>query len=80
MDSVLGQRTKFKFEKDKHGNKTKTPFPKTIGVSGVENMNEIFKDSPRQNFEGLETWNVSNVVNMVEMFCRCINFNQSLEK
>ncbi|MCI6343866.1 MAG: BspA family leucine-rich repeat surface protein, partial [Campylobacter sp.] len=32
----------------------------------------------RENFDGIELWNVSNVVNMSSMFYGCRNFNQPL--
>ncbi|BEG56986.1 hypothetical protein NHP21005_06740 [Helicobacter sp. NHP21005] len=47
-----------------------------IEVGALTDLSELFKNSPRKNFEGLEFWDVSNVVDMSGMFCWCDDFNQ----
>ncbi|BEG57270.1 hypothetical protein NHP21005_09580 [Helicobacter sp. NHP21005] len=51
-----------------------------IDVSAVEYMGKVFEGSQRQNFEGLESWDVSKVTNMRCMFRGCSSFNQPLDK
>ena len=49
-----------------------------IDTSLITDMSELFKNSNRDNFEGLETWNTSNVVNMGSMFELAENFNHNI--
>ncbi|HEC1779848.1 TPA: BspA family leucine-rich repeat surface protein, partial [Campylobacter lari] len=42
-------------------------------------MSNLFNNSKRKDFSGIEEWDVSNVTNMSDMFYCCTNFNQSLE-
>ena len=42
----------------------------------IKGYNTIITE--RENFDGIELWNVSNVVNMSSMFYGCKNFNQPL--
>ncbi|WP_281769759.1 BspA family leucine-rich repeat surface protein, partial [Helicobacter ailurogastricus] len=49
-----------------------------IDVSGVEDMSGVFSDSQRQNFEGLESWDVSKVKNMTGMFAGAKHFNHDI--
>ena len=49
-----------------------------IDTSLITDMSELFKNSKRVNFEGLETWNTSNVVNMSSMFELAENFNYNI--
>ena len=41
-------------------------------------MSELFKDSKRTDFSGIEKWNVSNVTSMGAMFAGCHDFNQDI--
>ena len=41
-------------------------------------MTELFKDSTRKNFDGLETWDTSNVTTMERMFHRAKYFNHPI--
>ncbi|MEI0557534.1 BspA family leucine-rich repeat surface protein [Brachyspira intermedia] len=49
-----------------------------IDTSLITDMSELFQNSKRVNFEGLETWNISNVVNMSSMFELAENFNYNI--
>ena len=49
-----------------------------IDVVNITDMSYLFKESTRKNFDGIEQWNVSNLINMREMFCNCRNFNQDI--
>ncbi|ECP5283770.1 BspA family leucine-rich repeat surface protein [Campylobacter lari] len=51
-----------------------------INVSNITDMSNLFNNSKRKDFSGIEEWDVSNVVYMDNMFYGCTNFNQSLEK
>ena len=49
-----------------------------IDTSQITDMSDLFAFSNRTDFSGIETWDVSNVTDMSEMFWRCENFNQPL--
>ncbi|WP_104740110.1 BspA family leucine-rich repeat surface protein [Helicobacter bizzozeronii] len=53
-----------------------------IDIGNLEDLSDVFEaydaSSRRQNFEGLETWDVSNVKKMSYMFSGCIDFNYPL--
>lgn len=49
-----------------------------IDVSGMEDMSEIFKNSQRQNFKGLEAWDVGHVKNTIEIFAGAKHFNHDI--
>ena len=49
-----------------------------IDVVNITDMSYLFKESIRENFDGIEQWNVSNLINMREMFYNCRNFNQDI--
>ena len=49
-----------------------------IDTSLITDMSELFKNSKRVNFEGLETWDTSNVVNMSSMFELAEKFNYNI--
>ena len=55
-----------------------------IDTSAITDMSSLFFKgynimiNERENFDGIEFWNVSNVTNMSSMFSRCKNFNQPL--
>lgn len=51
-----------------------------IDTSLITDMSELFKDSKREDFSGIETWDVSQVTNMFGMFADAKSFNQPLEK
>ncbi|TLE04079.1 BspA family leucine-rich repeat surface protein [Helicobacter bilis] len=42
-------------------------------------MSELFQNSKRTDFSGIESWDVSNVINMRSMFEHAISFNQPLD-
>ena len=46
----------------------------TINVKDITDMSELFKDSQRNSFEGIDSWDTSNVKNMKEMFKNASNF------
>lgn len=49
-----------------------------IDVSEITDMSNLFYNSNRKDFMGIETWDTSKVENMKYMFCGCENFNQPL--
>lgn len=49
-----------------------------INTSKITDMSELFLDSKRDNFTGIDNWDVSNVMNMMEMFYDAASFNQDL--
>lgn len=49
-----------------------------IDTSLITDMTELFKDSTRKNFDGLETWDTSNVTTMKGMFCMAKYFNHPI--
>ena len=49
-----------------------------IDTSKITDMSKLFYDNKRQNFKGIETWDVSNVTNMSGMFYGATNFNQDI--
>lgn len=51
---------------------------KDIDTSEITNMSELFKNSDRQDFSGIERWDVSKVQYMSEMFCGAKKFNGDL--
>ncbi|WP_300758639.1 BspA family leucine-rich repeat surface protein [uncultured Brachyspira sp.] len=50
----------------------------SIDTSLITDMSELFRNSKREDFSGIETWDVSNVENMSSMFKGCKEFNQPL--
>ena len=50
-----------------------------IDTSLITDMTELFRDSMRKNFDGLETWDTSNVTGMSRMFCMAEYFNHPIE-
>ncbi|WP_300377863.1 BspA family leucine-rich repeat surface protein [Brachyspira sp.] len=50
----------------------------SIDTSLITDMSELFLNSRRKDFSGIETWDVSNVKNMSSMFKECSEFNQPL--
>ena len=49
-----------------------------INTSNITDMSELFLNSTRKDFSGIEKWDTSNVENMIGMFVSCENFNQPL--
>ena len=49
-----------------------------IDTSAITDMSKLFYDSRREDFSGIESWDVSSVTNMSSMFAGCTNFNQPL--
>ena len=49
-----------------------------IDTSLITDMSELFHSSERKDFSGIESWDVSNVTNMREMFFNAFYFNQEL--
>ena len=49
-----------------------------INTSNITNMSYLFANSSRDNFDGIEFWDVSNVTSMSNMFNGCKSFNQPL--
>ena len=50
-----------------------------IDTSLITDMSELFKDSKREDFSGIETWDVSQVTNMSKIFWGTKSFNQPLD-
>ncbi|BDB65740.1 hypothetical protein T36_2219 (plasmid) [Helicobacter cinaedi] len=50
-----------------------------IDTTHITNMSSLFEDSTRNDFSGIEKWNVSNVKYMTSMFAGATNFNQPLD-
>lgn len=49
-----------------------------IDTSAIIDMRELFKDSKRVDFSGIEYWNVSKVTTMRSMFANAKHFNQPI--
>ncbi|KAA8707764.1 BspA family leucine-rich repeat surface protein [Helicobacter canis] len=49
-----------------------------IDTSAIKDMRELFKDSKRVDFSGIECWNVSKVTTMRSMFENAKHFNQPI--
>ena len=49
-----------------------------IDTSDITDMSNLFYESEREDFSGIENWDVSSVTNMSDMFAGCKNFNQPL--
>ncbi|WP_201789834.1 BspA family leucine-rich repeat surface protein [Campylobacter lanienae] len=49
-----------------------------IDTSAITDMSWLFYRSWRKDFSGIESWDVSSVTDMSEMFAVCRNFNQPL--
>ncbi|WP_086301876.1 BspA family leucine-rich repeat surface protein, partial [Campylobacter devanensis] len=49
-----------------------------IDISKVSDLSELFKDSKRSDFSGIEDWDVSHVTNMSGMFWGAENFNSDI--
>ncbi|AJC92635.1 hypothetical protein (DUF285 repeat domain) [Campylobacter subantarcticus LMG 24377] len=51
-----------------------------IDISEITDMSFLFDDIYGINFDGIETWDVSNVTKMSSMFAGCKNFNGDISK
>ena len=49
-----------------------------INTSLITDMSGLFEFSKREDFRGIETWDVSNVTNMVGIFYGTAQFNQNI--
>ncbi|MGX3010033.1 BspA family leucine-rich repeat surface protein [Helicobacter sp. 23-1044] len=49
-----------------------------IDTSLITDMSDLFENSNRKDFSGIEHWNVSNVTDMSSMFSGAKSFNQPL--
>ncbi len=49
-----------------------------IDTSKITNMSNLFANSIRTDFSGIEKWNVSKVTDMSFLFGNCENFNQDI--
>ncbi|WP_293651892.1 BspA family leucine-rich repeat surface protein, partial [uncultured Campylobacter sp.] len=49
-----------------------------IDISKVSDLSELFKDSKRSDFSGIEDWDVSHITNMSYMFAGAENFNSDI--
>ena len=49
-----------------------------INTSKITDMSELFLNSTRQDFSGIESWNTENVTSMRAMFFGAINFNVNI--
>lgn len=49
-----------------------------IDTSLISDMSEVFMNSKRTDFSGIERWNTSNVTNMECMFANAIHFNANI--
>ena len=47
-----------------------------IDTSNIIDMSELFRNINRNDFSGIEKWDVSKVTNMRYMFANCYEFNQ----
>ncbi|RDU73013.1 hypothetical protein CQA57_05670 [Helicobacter anseris] len=51
-----------------------------IDTSLITDMSQLFLNTERMNFSGIENWNVSNVEDMRGMFYGCNSFTSDLSK
>ncbi|WP_241033593.1 DUF285 domain-containing protein [Brachyspira hampsonii] len=49
-----------------------------IDTSLIKDMIRLFENSNRENFDGIETWDTSNVTDMSDMFMGAVNFNSNI--
>ncbi|ELV05744.1 lipoprotein, partial [Brachyspira hampsonii 30599] len=47
-------------------------------TSLIKDMIRLFENSNRENFDGIETWDTSNVTDMSDMFMGAVNFNSNI--
>ena len=58
----------------------KTVYLGDIDTSLITDMSGLFAESERKDFSGIETWNVSNVTVMRDMFAGAFNFNADISR
>lgn len=51
----------------------------TIDTSEITDMSGLFRDVKRDDYSGISSWNVKNVISMENMFYGCESFNEPLE-
>ena len=51
-----------------------------IDTSLITDMSNLFYESLRKDFEGIEKWDTSNVKDMHNMFSDAVYFNHNIEK
>lgn len=51
-----------------------------IDTSAITDMSNLFENSNRSNFSGIESWDTSNVVSMKKMFSSAYEFNGDISK
>lgn len=51
-----------------------------IDISYLSNLNNVFKNSKRQNYKGIEKWDTSKIVSMKNMFLNAVYFNEDISK
>ncbi|HFV1618967.1 TPA: BspA family leucine-rich repeat surface protein [Campylobacter jejuni] len=49
-----------------------------IDTSLITDMSDLFKNSTRKDFSGINRWNVSKVMDFKDMFYNCKNFDRSI--
>ncbi|TKZ15480.1 BspA family leucine-rich repeat surface protein, partial [Brachyspira catarrhinii] len=52
----------------------------SIDTSLITDMSSLFKESSRKKFNGIETWDTSNVTDMHDIFFNCRKFNNDISK
>ena len=50
----------------------------SIDTSLIIDMSTLFFNNIREDFSGIETWDISNVTNMSGMFKNAVNFNHNI--
>ncbi|MEI0563354.1 BspA family leucine-rich repeat surface protein [Brachyspira pulli] len=51
-----------------------------IDTSLITDMSRLFSSTKREDFSGIDKWNVSNVIDFSYMFSECVNFNEDISK
>ncbi len=51
-----------------------------VDITGITSMNNLFINSKRTNWDGLEDWDMSRVLSVQSMFQNCPHFNVNLDK
>ena len=49
-----------------------------IDTSLITDMSGLFKNSRREDFSGIASWNTAGVISMAEMFCNARTFNEPI--
>ena len=51
-----------------------------IDTSLITDMSRLFSSTKREDFSGIDKWNVSNVIDFSYMFSECVNFDEDISK